>query len=89
MNIAKTIHAPGLLVTVQKRYFSTKFNTAVTLIFAIFSVWVMWGGTELGGAGCGIWCGKPPAVSGWIAFRCLLVGGCSAVAFDFVWVVPV
>ena len=43
MNITNANQTPGLFVTVRKRYFSTKFNTAVTLIFAIFSAWVMWG----------------------------------------------
>ena len=43
MNITNTNQTPGLFVTIRKRYFSTKFNTVVTLIFAIFSAWVVWG----------------------------------------------
>ena len=43
MNITNTNQAQGIFVTVRKRYFSTKLNTAVTLIFAIFSAWVVWG----------------------------------------------
>jgi len=43
MNMAKTYKEPNKLDAIRKHYFSTKTNTAVSLIFAAFSIWVLWG----------------------------------------------
>ncbi len=41
--MTKTYHAPSRLDVIRARYFSTKANTAVSIVFAAFVLWVLWG----------------------------------------------
>lgn len=41
--MAKTDHMPSWIDAFRKRYFSSRANTVVSLVFFMFSVWVLWG----------------------------------------------